>query len=256
MVAALKTLVNTLLNPLNTVFLLGVLSLIFYRRRHQKGGKILGWMALSILVATGTDWLPDVLMEHLEEQFSPYEVAGDTLDQLHILVLGSGHTADPDLPPQGQLGYSALARLTEGLRIRNTLHGACKLLVSGYGNKSSRSQADVLAEAAQDLTEAEIEILTQASPSNTAEEAEAYLATFGKEAPLILVTSAAHMPRAMYIFERRGLQPIPAPCDFRVKKDPEAPFSFSLFSSDNFQKVHSALHEYIGILWEKWFVKV
>ena len=34
----------------------------------------------------------------------------------------------------------------------------------------------------------------------------------------ILVTSAAHMPRSMALFRKRGLQPIPAPADFQVRE--------------------------------------
>jgi uncharacterized SAM-binding protein YcdF (DUF218 family) len=64
-----------------------------------------------------------------------------------------------------------------------------------------------------------------------------------------LVTSAAHMPRSMALFKKRGMQPIPAPADFRAPNTQSSglvrffPGVWSLGQSQ------IALHEYLGLVW-------
>jgi uncharacterized SAM-binding protein YcdF (DUF218 family) len=100
------------------------------------------------------------------------------------------------------------------------------------------------------ITESRIDV--QKDPRTTAEEASTYLRKFGAHGILILVTSAAHMPRAMKLFEGVGLQPVPAPAGFQIKNDPKEKWQLNLFSARNFQKVKAALHEYIGLVWARW----
>ena len=50
---------------------------------------------------------------------------------VHIMVLGSGHTSDPALPANNQLSHNALGRLAEGIRLHRLLPGS-KLITSGW----------------------------------------------------------------------------------------------------------------------------
>jgi uncharacterized SAM-binding protein YcdF (DUF218 family) len=90
---------------------------------------------------------------------------------------------------------------------------------------------------------------SQTLPKNTWAEATEYKRLFGDSAQLILVTSAAHMPRAMKLFHKAGLSPIAAPTNHLVKKSPQPDFWFWLPSSINIQKMESAVHEYVGMGW-------
>lgn len=55
------------------------------------------------------------------------------------------------------------------------------------------------------------------------------------------------MPRAMELFERQGLKPIPAPAQFLVNGNDGqlAPAAGNLVRCD------MAIHEYLGIFWER-----
>jgi len=68
----------------------------------------------------------------------------------------------------------------------------------------------------------------------------------------ILVTSAAHMPRAMGLFRKQGMEPIPAPTDY-MAGEREGGLRLGMFfpSAGSLEKAGSAIHEYLGMVWGK-----
>ena len=250
---ALKSIVHFLIDPLHLILLFIVTMGWFYYR-----GKLeyLKWTSLTaglFFLLTATYPIPDLLIGNLEGRYEPLLEVGHLQrdSSLYILVLGSGHTVDPDLPPTDQLSSPAIKRLVEGLRLAEDLPEST-LIVSGYaGTHSSVSQASVMASAARELGMPSERIAMQEDPSTTSEEAQAYVNKYGVSHSLILVTSASHMPRAVNIFGREGLTVIPAPTDYKIKIEAERGWRRNLFSHQNFYKVKLALHEYIGMLWER-----
>ena len=106
-------------------------------------------------------------------------------------------------------------------------------------------------------------IIILKKPTTTQEEALEYAATLGKDsARLILVTSDIHMPRAMKLFKRAGLNPVAAPSD-HILKTSYVPGKNQIrlikkhfwweSGKGNFEKFSSAMHEYIGLLWAEMF---
>ncbi|MEH2089907.1 YdcF family protein [Nostoc sp.] len=71
---------------------------------------------------------------------------------------------------------------------------------------------------------------------------------------VLLVTSAMHMPRSLQIFQRQGINAIPAPTDFLVSEGelqelgstPKAAILNLLPDTDNLHQFTTALKEYIG----------
>ena len=78
-------------------------------------------------------------------------------------------------------------------------------------------EAEVMARIAVLLGVKPQDIRLETDSRDTADEAEIIAKMIGRE-KFILVTSAAHMPRSMALFRKRGLQPIPAPADFLVRE--------------------------------------
>jgi uncharacterized SAM-binding protein YcdF (DUF218 family) len=252
-IGLLKEVVNFSIDPINIIIVLGLLSALTYYRKKVRWAR--GFLiAISCLfLATASSPIPNFLIGNLEKQYAPLidlnSIAqGEAID---ILVLGSGHTADPALPAIGQLSSAALERLTEGIRLYRELSQS-RIILSGYGDESAVSQAEVLREAAISLGVEEDRVEMQKEPTTTSEEAEFYGQKFGTQRTLILVTSAAHMPRAKLLFERAGLEPIPAPAGYQIKIDPQERPGWDPFSARNFQKVKSSLHEYVGMVWARW----
>jgi uncharacterized SAM-binding protein YcdF (DUF218 family) len=72
---------------------------------------------------------------------------------------------------------------------------------------------------------------------------------------ILLVTSAMHMPRSLKIFQKLGINAIPAPTDFLVSADEAAAKSTiastllnSVPDAENLRRLTRALKEYVGLL--------
>lgn len=83
---------------------------------------------------------------------------------------------------------------------------------------------------------------------NTVEEIAAVASLVGT-APFLLVTSAAHMPRALAACRAQGLTPIPAPTDFQATEDDDVWTPGDLYPSGAaLHQSERATYEYLGRL--------
>jgi uncharacterized SAM-binding protein YcdF (DUF218 family) len=105
--------------------------------------------------------------------------------------------------------------------------------------------ATALAAAAVSLGVDPAALIVEDRPRNTAEEAD----RMAERAPahaLVLVTSASHMPRAVRLFEERGLQVIPAPTHYLTTEPRGVRRWFRPPSADNARKVERAVYELLA----------
>ncbi|MGI2259767.1 YdcF family protein [Shewanella sp. GXUN23E] len=232
----LKKMVSQLLMPIPLTLLLLLLALLLWRR----AGKRLVILAMLMLAGLSSTPVSNWLTGTLERQYQVNNAALDT--GCVVMVLGSG--MDDSIPgPLHQLSSTALARLTEGLR-QVSLGPDCMLVTSGWsGEFNRRSFAEVAADAATELGMPPERIIRLPLAKDTIEEAH-YLKMEIGDVPFRLVTSAAHMPRAMTIFDDAGLHPQPAPTDFRNRSG-----HWWVLSADNLQTSQRAIHEWVGRLW-------
>ena len=246
----MRELLSNIILPLPVFWILIIISFLFFRKKKGKIARICLWCGLFCLLVVSTPFIPKLLVQNLENKYSTCEL--ETLQQktnIHILVLGGGQTNDSRLPANSQLSRGALARLTEGIRILNHLDGSI-LVTSGYsGKREDIPQAEVLAQTAMLLGIGSGRIKKQTLPKNTWMEATEYKRIFGDSTTLVLVTSAIHMPRAIYLFQKAGLNPIPAPTDYLVKKGEKINPLFWMPKSGNIAKTEAAVHEYVGMAW-------
>jgi uncharacterized SAM-binding protein YcdF (DUF218 family) len=83
---------------------------------------------------------------------------------------------------------------------------------------------------------------------DTCTNARAAKTTMAEGQTWLLVTSAAHMPRAMACFQKYGLKPVPYPVDFRGRKNLWQP-PFSPGTLSNLSAFDLASHEWVGLFW-------
>jgi uncharacterized SAM-binding protein YcdF (DUF218 family) len=220
--------------------------------RLRRLGRGLVAVGLVVAWALGTTPVADALIRPFESRYAPVLdpralAEGDAV--LWVVVLGGGHTSDLRYPASAQLGSESLFRLVEGIRLYRALPDA-RLHLSGWGGADPRSNAQVMAEAAVAMGVPRDHIVEAPTPRDTAEEAAvfaAFLEARGEEGrPFLLVTSAAHLPRAMGYFEAEGLRPIPAPAQAYALERERAGYLRFLPSSRNYLKVERAMYEAAG----------
>jgi uncharacterized SAM-binding protein YcdF (DUF218 family) len=168
----------------------------------------------------GTDFLPKQLIGNLEWSYPPLTDSIVTNDSLFIVVMGAGCAYDPRWPASlHRLSPTQSVRLTEGVRMMNMYKNAI-MVTSGRFTKSPVSQAEITKQAAIELGISPQRIQVQHNPRTTCEEVADFVNAHGTDDDLIVVTSAIHMRRAMQLFRRAGLNPIPAPCDYTFAQNP------------------------------------
>jgi uncharacterized SAM-binding protein YcdF (DUF218 family) len=230
--------------PLSLEILFVGLFLLWFTRR-QRAGKALVTCGTLLLVGLSSNFTSNCLLRPLEHHYPPLAVehiGAGAPSVKYIAVLGGWADVDPDVPITSHVSPDLMVRLIEGVRLHREIAGS-KLILSG-GNDSATGMA-MMAEALGVSAE---DILPLSEPRDTEEESQQIAPIVGPQR-FILVTSASHMPRAMGLFRKRGLQPIAAPTDYlaprhRRESDDFVPDGFSLFKSQ------IAFYEYLGLAWE------
>jgi uncharacterized SAM-binding protein YcdF (DUF218 family) len=252
----LKKIISPFFYPLTLCMIVMICGLfLLWFTKRQKMGKILVSMGVIVTALLSCGAISDSILRPLERTYPPLlmeKTSGlPSFDQKvqWIVVLGGGHTSDPGLPVTSQISFDSLARLSEAVRIYRSLPGA-KLILSGGAVFDTVSEAEIYFEMARIMDLPSRDLILSDQARDTEEEARFIQNRVGKD-PLILVTSAFHMPRAVALFKKRGMNPIPAPAAHLVKMHSErAPGDF-FPSVWGFQKAQVVVHEYLGILWSK-----
>ncbi|RZJ64173.1 MAG: hypothetical protein EOO45_19065 [Flavobacterium sp.] len=239
------------MSPIAIFWFMLATAFILYKLKRRKACKFFIAAALLQMFLFTVTPLSTYLMRSLEQEYPPFDTSLSS-KKLPILVLGCGHTNDPTLPAIHRLSVPATNRIAEGVRLYN-LSGGCPIVFSGFSRSNKTPHATVMAQTAVSMGVKPSDTLMLRFPSSTWEEAKAYKKRFGTDKEFILVTSAAHIPRAMEVFRRMGMRPIPAPSNYMIKYDPE----FTLYNwwPSSYKAVNTeiSLHEYIGAWYYRWF---
>jgi uncharacterized SAM-binding protein YcdF (DUF218 family) len=234
------------------ILILGLLCL--WATRRQRLGKGLVTLGTVLLLLLSLPFISSGLLTPLERRYPPllhpetasWGQTGSTSPKW-IVVLGGGHVSDPRLPANSQISAAALGRVVEGVRLYKAIPGS-KLLLSGGVVFDPVPEAEVMAQIAVLLGVKPQDIMLETESRDTPDQAKIVAEMIGRER-FILVTSAAHMPRSMALFRKRGLQPIPAPTDYLVQET-QAPAPNRFFPGARFLwQVQVAVHEYLGLVW-------
>jgi uncharacterized SAM-binding protein YcdF (DUF218 family) len=203
--------------PVSVVLLLGVTGIILRRKRGIAlvllGVAIL-WLLIFSFPITGL-----MFIRSLESRAGNYAdpKALSALGVRHIVVLSSGFH-EGNLTHADHLGCSIL-RLLEGVRLWKAIPRSKLVLTGGIipGLNTEVSIARALADMALDLGVPKEAMILESESWTTEDQARLVAPIVGKNA-FALVTSGYHMPRSILIFEREGLRPVKAPCDFRARR--------------------------------------
>lgn len=216
---------------------------LLYSRKRQRVARVLILTGMIILLIPALGFFSDLLLRPLESRYQPL----DTLETpvSYVVVLGGGITLDGDSAGKARPSRASLARLAEAVRLYKLAPGSNMILCGGsiFGQAK---ECEALAESARILGVRPKDIIMECQSLDTGDQSRLVKPLVGGR-PFVLVTSAAHMPRAMALFRKQQMEPVPAPADF-LPRDRDDPRRF-IPRVSALVKSETALYEYLGMAW-------
>lgn len=226
MLFTLKKIIAFFLMPISIGLMLCLVALYFLFAEKIKKAKIFLFLSLSWFFLISFAPISNALIKPLEDV---YPKISDEVNNVEYVLL---------------LGGDFQNRAYEVLRLYEKIENL-KIITSGFAGAKKVSDAMESKEKLIQLGVKEEDILVQTTPQDTYEEAVEVKKLVGSE-PIIVVTSAIHMPRAMLIFKNEGLNVIPAPTHFLYQE--ELSF-YHMVNAQHALNTQKALHEYIGMVY-------
>ncbi|MGA1824813.1 MAG: envelope biogenesis factor ElyC [bacterium] len=243
-----KKIVSRFFFPIPLTLIISFLGLYFlWRSEKQKVGKILVTIGICMLTVLSFSPISSRLLKPLEYRYKAYDGKNPEKIFRFIVVLGGGHACDPAIPITSQINNQTLARLIEGIRIYRQNPGS-KLILSGGGRITT--EAEIMKEVAIILGITEHDIILESASQDTKDQAR-FIESIVREEHFVLVTSASHMPRSMALFRKRGMNPVPAPTNHKVRETSGFDFYFLFPSTGALESSEGAFYEYLGLVWAK-----
>jgi uncharacterized SAM-binding protein YcdF (DUF218 family) len=242
--------------PVGFITILIFLALIF--RKREKFQKYVLIFALLVLFVSGNKWIALSMAHSLEWKYLPY----DEMPEAEAIVVLGGATMAKDYPRSSVEVNGAADRVLYAADLYK--QGKAPIIISSGGSISwqqigESTPAQEMADLLVVFGVAEQDIVLQNRSNNTHEDA-VYSAEILNEMGIervILVTSAAHMPRSVALFNHEGFDVIPAPTDYRVTQSDWSSLWHFEFpdvlidivpSQSNMSVFTNSLKEYIGML--------
>lgn len=235
-----------------------LLAISFLGRRQSAWQRIMVALALILLLLGGNRLVAQSLARSLEWRYLPPQ----ELPRTEVIVVMGGGT-EPMLEPRPIVELnSAGDRVLYGFWLYR-LGKAPHVLLSGGNITWLRDHPTTPAQdmaVVMEMLGVPAEALWLQSKSQNTYEDVLYSSQILKEKGInriILVTSAMHMPRSIALFEKQGIQVVPAPTDFKVTQaqwqslflaDLPALAIDLLPTADNLSLTSSALKEYFGLV--------
>ena len=172
-------------------------------KRKKKGLRIAVIAVLCLLLLLGLGPNGVMLLHARDRILSPEDPVSGEWDC--ILVLGAG------LQPDGSPSPMLRERIETGIRLYEA-GAAPKLLMSGDHGRADHDEVNAMKDAAIAAGIPSGDVFMDHAGFNTYDSLYRAGAIFGAERVLI-VTQAYHLPRALYIAARLGLEAEGVPCD-------------------------------------------
>ena len=250
----LSKLLPLLAYPLGLACVLVLLGLFVRQERWRRGFLIL---ALLVIWVGGNRWVSVELARSLEWQYLP----PDEIPPAEVIVLLGGGTAPVEYPRQIVEVNSGGDRVIYAAWLYHQGKAPHILVSGGMLDWSERgsSPAVEMAVLLKMLGVPDQAMWLEAESRNTYENAVNSARILQEKGiqRILLVTSAAHMPRAVRLFEAQGLEVVPLPTDFTVTVgggDEETygdwrSLAIGFFPTvDNLSLTTRILKEYFGIM--------
>ena len=244
---AVYQIIKVLALPPASILVLMVVGFGLSLWRCRRLGRVVLVLSMLFLYLLSIGPTADLLEGPLESRYQP--LSPKRVPRIGTLVvLSGGASATKDLPLSSRLSESSTKRVLEAVRLYNLMDQPTIVISGGSGNPFVEvSEAALMGELLLSLRIPDKRIVIEDKSDNTFENA-AGVSRMTLKPPLILITSASHMDRAMRVFKGLGMTPLPAPCDYRARRSIDDPLRF-LPSTGALTVSTGAIYEYLGIFW-------
>lgn len=244
----LSKLLSAVTQPMFWLALWWAAALLLLLRRRRLALVML-WSGLVVLGLLGFRAAPDALLRPLENRYPV--PAADAIDRYAGIIVLGGALGHPDsFIAHAQVPLNEAAeRMTVPVGLLRQ-HPGLELVFSGGEGRllaTGVSEADLARDFYQQQGVDMRRVRLEGGSRNTRENARQVAKLLGARcaAPWLLVTSAAHMPRALPEFEAVGCHVTAYPVDFRTG-DSTPLTEYSLANS--LLRWQAALHEWLGVV--------
>jgi uncharacterized SAM-binding protein YcdF (DUF218 family) len=188
--------------------------------------------------------LHNALLQGLEKQYTRADISQNS--DSRIVVLTSGYVLYQQGALQPRLDEHGWERLHAAVQLWRNTGGDDELIISGslrwsHGQSVAQAMADVAVEMGVSR-----QLIRLEESSQTTWQSMYYLQNelVPPEASVWLVSSASHMPRAMYAAKARGLSVLPWPSDFQARDH----MRLRAWLPSPGVDMQLVLHEYFGLI--------
>lgn len=245
--------------PIGLAAILILFALIFWKKRKAAISLVI--IAIAILWIGGNRWVSMSLVKSQEWKYLPPA----TVQKADAIVVLGGGTEPAEYPRQGVELNGAGDRVTGAYRLYKAGVSDHLLLSGGdidFLDSSGSSPAEDMASLLKEFGVPDSSLWLDTTSQNTRENA-INCAKILKEKGIdkvILLTSAAHMPRSVILFEEQGLTVIPYPVDYTVTQAGWEQLwhgnigstLINIFpTSSSLNMTTNVIKEYLGILYYK-----
>ena len=198
-----------IISPLGLTLILLILSIFIYRR-------ILVLVSLFILLISSNTFISNYLLLNLENPYKPIEIKTTKNTDAIIVLSGMIHQVGDN--KINKYEWRDPDRFFAGIELLNNNKANFIVFTGGSlpWTKNWKSEGVILKEKAIELGINPNNILVTNNVQNTFQESVEVLKLLKYGSSITLVTSAFHMKRSKYLFEKQGFKVIPYPVDFKV----------------------------------------
>ena len=197
------------LSPLGIVLIFLIASFFFKRRFFV-------FLAFIVLIVSSNPIAGNYFMKRLEYPYEP--VSMKSLQKYDaIVVLSSGATRKVKTDSEIRYEFVNASRFFPGLDLLKNFKADLLIFTAGQvpWNANRKPEGVVFREQAISFGISQTKIMVTQKVKNTYEESVAVTKLIPKNSSIILVTSAYHMDRSKYLFEKQGFEVTPFSVDFK-----------------------------------------
>ena len=196
------------LSPLGIIFIFLITSFFFKRRFFV-------FLAFIVLIVSSNPIVGNYLMQKLEHPYKP--ISRNTLKEADAIVVLSGMLHQVGDENYSTYEFSDPDRFFGGLDLFKEYKSNKIIFTAGQlpWTDNWEPEGFILRKKAISLGVPQAKVLVTENVKNTYEESIAVTKLIPNNSSIILVTSAFHMHRSKYLFEKQGFKVTPFPVDFK-----------------------------------------